>query len=152
MSSVPAYNAYAQQVLVQEMDPTAIAGINAFSSVSETEPEVDGALHRSALRPHALRIPVWTALIRCSAWSPSSTRRSTFRCGPSELGPKRRREACHWHLTDELASIKAACVRLAVVDAAHGGGQRPSRAAPVQLERTAVPHGASSSITPGVTF
>ncbi len=52
MSSVPAYNAYAEQVLMPEMDQAALAEIKALeASGRHREPAVHGAADRAALRP-----------------------------------------------------------------------------------------------------
>ena len=108
MASVPAYNAYAEQVLMPEMDPGALAEIKSIEASGDIEnPQVHGAAERAALRP-SCAADAGRGLARpgACARSRTSTRRSTCRMqGPSELGISTEASLAHWDRTAELASI-----------------------------------------------
>jgi proline iminopeptidase len=107
MASVPAYNAYAEQVLMPEMDQAALAEIKALEAGGETEnPRYMELLNEQHYVHHVLRMPV-------KDW-PDPARRGLAHInpaiyvsmqGPSELGISANAKLVHWDRTGDLASI-----------------------------------------------
>jgi proline-specific peptidase len=81
MSSVPAYNDYAERVLMPEMDQAVLAEIKSLEAKGDTEnPRYMELLTEQHYIHHVLRMPPETGRTRFSAASPIPTRRSTSRC------------------------------------------------------------------------
>ena len=82
MASVPAYNAYAEQVLMPEMDQARWPRSRRWRPAGETEnPRYMELLDDAPLRaPRAAHACSTTGPTPCSAASPTSTRPSTSRC------------------------------------------------------------------------
>jgi proline iminopeptidase len=107
MSSVPAYNAYAEHVLMPEMDQAALAEIKALEARGETgNPRYMELLTEQHYVHHVLRMPA-------DAW-PDPARRGFAHInpaiyvsmqGPSELGISANAKLAHWDRTGDLASI-----------------------------------------------
>jgi proline iminopeptidase len=107
MSSIPAYNDYAHQVLIPQMDPAVLAEIKAFEANSETDdPKYMELLTEHHYVHHVLRMPAadWPdpvqrsfAHINLAIYVPMQ--------GPSELGSSPDARLAHWDRTAELASI-----------------------------------------------
>jgi proline iminopeptidase len=107
MSSVSAYNAYAEQMLMPQMDQAALAEIKAFEARCETEnPKYMELLTEHHYVQHVLRMPPedWPdpvqrsfAHINMAIYVPMQ--------GPSELGSSPDASLAHWERTAELASI-----------------------------------------------
>jgi proline iminopeptidase len=105
MSSIPAYNDYAERVLMPPMDQTKLAKIKAFEAAGETgNPEYEELLLEQHYVHHVLRMPVdqWPdpvvrafANINQSIYVPIQ--------GPSELGASGK--LLHWDRTNDLATI-----------------------------------------------
>jgi proline iminopeptidase len=107
MSSVPAYNAYAEQVLMPEMDPEALAEIKGL----EASGQIEDSRYMQLLMDqhyvhHVLRMPP-------DDW-PEPAQRGFAHInpaiyvsmqGPSELGISSDAKLADWQRTDELASI-----------------------------------------------
>jgi proline iminopeptidase len=107
MSSVPAYNTYARQVLMPEMDQTALAEIQSIEASGETEnPRYEELLEPHYVN-HVLRMPA-------SDW-PDPVQRGFAHInqaiyvsmqGPSELGIGANAKLASWDRTDALELIK----------------------------------------------
>ena len=107
MSSVPAYNAYAEQVLMPQMDQSALAEIKALEAKGDTEnPKYRELLMQHHYVQHVLRMPAehWPdpvqrgfAHINQAIYVPMQ--------GPSELGISAAASLAHWDRTADLASI-----------------------------------------------
>lgn len=105
MSSIPAYNAYAEQVLMPPMDQAKLASIKAYEAAGDTgNPEYEALLMEQHYVHHVLRMPVeqWPdpvvrafAHINQSIYVPIQ--------GPSELGASGK--LLHWDRTADLVSI-----------------------------------------------
>ena len=105
MSSIAAYNDYAQNVLMPPMDPEALAQIQAFEAAGDTDnPRYDELLMEQHYVHHVLRLPV-------EQW-PEPVVRSFSRInkkiyvplqGPSELGASG--VLLDWNRTDDLHRI-----------------------------------------------
>jgi proline iminopeptidase len=118
MSSVPAYNAYAEQVLMPEMDQDALAEIKALEARGEIDnPRYMELLNEQHYIHHVLRMPL--------ADYPDPVMRGFEHInpaiyvsmqGPSELGISADAKLAHWERTEELASID---VPTLVIGAAH---------------------------------
>ena len=81
ISSVPAYNDYAEQVLMPQMDQAVLAEIKAFEARGETDnPKYMELLMEHHYVHHVLRLRRRTGRTRCSARSRASTRPSTCPC------------------------------------------------------------------------
>ena len=107
MSSVPAYNAYAEQVLMAEVDQAALAEIKSLEASGETE----NSRYMELLEPHyvrhVLRMPA-------AAW-PDPVQRGFAHInraiyvsmqGPSELGISTDAKLAYWDRTHDLELIK----------------------------------------------
>jgi proline iminopeptidase len=107
MSSVPAYNAYAQQVLMPEMNQAALAEIQSLEASGKTDdPRYMELLSEQHYVHHVLRMPT-------EDW-PDPVQRTFARInpaiyvsmqGPSELGISADAKLAQWDRTEELASI-----------------------------------------------
>jgi proline iminopeptidase len=107
MASVPAYNAYAREVLMPEMDQGALAEIQALEERSEIDdPRYMELLHEQHYVHHVLRMPVedWPEPVKRSFARVNSTIYVSMQ-GPSELGIASAAKLAHWERTEELASI-----------------------------------------------
>ena len=108
MSSVPAYNAYAEQVLMPEMDQSALAEIKSFEAAGDIEnPRYMQLLYEQHYVHHVLRMPP-------DEW-PDSVQRGFAHInpaiyvsmqGPSELGISSDAKLARWDRTDQLSSIE----------------------------------------------
>ena len=107
MSSVPAYNAYAEQVLMPTMDQAALAEIKALEAAGDIEnPRYTELLNEQHYVHHVLRMPV-------ADWPDPAVRAFTHinpaiyvsMQGPSELGISADASLAHWDRTGELTSI-----------------------------------------------
>ena len=107
MSSVPAYNAYAEQVLMPAMDPGALAEIKSLEASGDIEnPRYMELLNEQHYVHHVLRMPVaeWPdPAVRAFAHINPAIYVSMQ--GPSELGISAEASLAHWDRTEELASI-----------------------------------------------
>lgn len=107
MASVPAYNTYAEDVLMPEMDQAALAEIKALEDKGETDaPRYMELLNAEHYVHHILRMPL-------ADW-PEPVQRSFARInpaiyvsmqGPSELGIAPGAKLAHWDRSADLASI-----------------------------------------------
>jgi len=108
MSSVPAYNAYAEQVLMPEMDQAALAEIKALEAAGQTEsPRYMGLLIEHHYVHHLLRMPAaeWPEPVRRSS---AHLNRAVYvpMQGPSELGISAEARLASWDRTNDLASVE----------------------------------------------
>ena len=107
MSSVPAYNAYAEQVLMPDMDRAALAEIKAFEARGETgDPKYMELLNEQHYVHHVLRMPVadWPDPVQ-RAFAHINPAIYVSMQGPSELGISPEASLAHWERFDELATI-----------------------------------------------
>jgi proline iminopeptidase len=107
MASVPAYNAYAEQVLMPEMDQTALAEIKSLEASGETgNPRYMRLLNEQHYVHHVLRMPVqdWPDPVQ-RAFAHINPAIYVSMQGPSELGISADAKLAHWDRTGELASI-----------------------------------------------
>jgi proline iminopeptidase len=125
MSSVPAYNAYAEQVLMPEMDQTALAEIKALEASGDTDnPRYLELLLEQHYVHHVLRMPV-------ADW-PDPAQRGFAHInpaiyvsmqGPSELGISADAKLAAWERTDDLPLIEVPALvigaRYDTMDPAH---------------------------------
>jgi len=108
MSSVPAYNTYAEQVLMPEMDQSALAEIKSLEAAGDIEnPRYMQLLYEQHYVHHVLRMPP-------DEW-PDSVQRGFAHInpaiyvsmqGPSELGISPGAKLACWDRTDQLSSIE----------------------------------------------
>ena len=108
MSSVPAYNAYAEQVLMPEMDQAALAEIKSLEAAGDIEnPRYMELLTEQHYVHHVLRMP-------SDEW-PDPVQRGLAHInpaiyvsmqGPSELGISPDAKLAHWDRTDDLSAIE----------------------------------------------
>lgn len=125
MSSVPAYNSYAEQVLMPEMDQGALAEIKALEAAGDTDnPRYMQLLYEQHYVRHVLRMPPgqWPdpvqrgfAHINPAIYVPMQ--------GPSELGIAPGAKLAHWDRTGQLSSIEVPALvigaRYDTMDPAH---------------------------------
>ena len=107
MSSVPAYNAYAEQVLMPSMDQAALAEIKALEASGDTEnPAYMELLNEQHYVHHVLRMPVadWPDPVQ-RAFAHINPAIYVSMQGPSELGISADASLAHWERFDELATI-----------------------------------------------
>jgi proline iminopeptidase len=107
MSSVPAYNAYAEQVLMPEMDQAALAEIKSLETRGETgNPRYMDLLNEQHYVHHVLRMPVddWPDPVQ-RAFAHINPAIYVSMQGPSELGISADAKLAHWDRTADLASI-----------------------------------------------
>jgi proline iminopeptidase len=108
MSSVPAYNAYAEQVLMPRMDQAALAEIKAFEASGDIEnPRYMELLREQHYVRHVLRMPAadWPDPVQ-RAFAHINQAIYVSMQGPSELGISSAAKLAHWDRTGELASIE----------------------------------------------
>jgi len=108
MSSVPAYNTYARQVLMPEMDQTALAEIQSLEISGDTEnPRYMELLTEQHYVHHVLRMPVddWPDPVQ-RAFAHINPSIYVSMQGPSELGISADAKLADWECTDRLASIE----------------------------------------------
>jgi len=125
MSSVPAYNAYAEQVLMPEMDQPALAEIKSLEASGDTDnPRYLELLMEQHYVHHVLRMPV-------ADW-PDPAQRGFAHInpaiyvsmqGPSELGISADAKLAAWERTDDLPQIEVPALvigaRYDTMDPAH---------------------------------
>ena len=125
MSSVPAYNTYAEQVLMPEMDQSALAEIKSLEAAGDTEnPRYMQLLYEQHYVHHVLRMPP-------DEW-PDSVQRGFAHInpaiyvsmqGPSELGISPGAKLARWDRTEQLSSIEVPALvigaRYDTMDPAH---------------------------------
>jgi len=125
MSSVPAYNAYAEQVLMPEMDQAALAEIKSLEAGGDTDnPRYLELLMEQHYVHHVLRMPV-------ADW-PDPAQRGFAHInpaiyvsmqGPSELGISADAKLAAWERTDDLPLIEVPALvigaRYDTMDPAH---------------------------------
>lgn len=108
MASVPAYNAYAREVLMPPMDQAALAEIRAFESAGDTEnPRYSELLMEQHYVHHVLRRPA-------GEWPDPAVRGFAHTNqaiyvrmqGPSELGVAEGATIASWDRFDDLAGIE----------------------------------------------
>jgi proline iminopeptidase len=108
MSSVPAYNAYAEQVLMPQMDQAALAEIKALEASGDTgNPRYMTLLVDQHYRYHVLRLPF-------ADWPEPAVRGFAHinpaiyvsMQGPSELGISAGAKLASWDRSADLASIE----------------------------------------------
>ena len=107
MSSVPAYNAYAEQVLMPRMDSSALAEIKALETKGDTEnPRYMELLIQQHYVHHVLRMPPeqWPDPVQ-RAFAHINPAIYVSMQGPSELGISADASLAHWDRTAGLASI-----------------------------------------------
>jgi proline iminopeptidase len=108
MASAPAYSAYAEQVLMPQMDQAVLAEIKAFEARGETEdPKYMELLTEHYYVHHLLRMPAadWPDPVQRDI---AHTNMAIYvpMQGPSELGTTPDAKLAHWDRTAELASIE----------------------------------------------
>ncbi|MDP9334180.1 MAG: proline iminopeptidase-family hydrolase [Actinomycetota bacterium] len=108
MSSAPAYSAYAEQVLMPEMDQAALAEILSLEESGDTEdPRYMELLNEQHYVHHILRMPVedWPDPVQ-RAFAHINPSIYVSMQGPSELGISKEAKLADWECTDQLASIE----------------------------------------------
>jgi proline iminopeptidase len=108
MFSVPAYNAYAQQVLMPKMDQAALAEIIELEAKGDIEnPRYMGLLMEQHYVHHVLRMPPqdWPEPAQ-RGFAHINQQIYVSMQGPSELGISPGAKLAHWDRTRELASIE----------------------------------------------
>jgi proline iminopeptidase len=103
MSSVPAYNAYAEQVLMPQMDQPALSEIKAFEAAGDTQ---NPRYMEQHYVHHVLRMPPadWPDPAQ-RAFAHINPAIYVSMQGPSELGISADASLAHWERFDELATI-----------------------------------------------
>ena len=107
MSSVPAYNAYAEQVLMPQMDQAALAEIKSLEAKGDIEnPRYMELLTEQHYVHHVLRMPTgdWPDPVQ-RGFAHINPAIYVSMQGPSELGISAEAKLAHWDRTAELASI-----------------------------------------------
>ena len=108
MASVPAYNAYAEQVLMPKMDQAALAEIKSLEASGDTgNPRYMELLLEQHYLHHVLRMPVadWPDPVQ-RGFAHINPAIYVSMQGPSELGISADAKLAHWDRTEELASIE----------------------------------------------
>ena len=108
MSSVPAYNAYAEQVLMPAMDPSALAEIKSLEAAGDIEnPRYMELLLEQHYVHHVLRMPPeeWPEPVQ-RGFAHINPAIYVSMQGPSELGISPAAKLAHWDRTEALASIE----------------------------------------------
>jgi proline iminopeptidase len=108
MSSVPAYNAYAEEVLMPEMDAGALAEIKSLEAAGDIEnPRYSELLNEQHYIHHVLRMPVqdWPDPVQ-RAFAHINPAIYVSMQGPSELGISANAKLARWDRTEDLASIE----------------------------------------------
>lgn len=108
MADVPAYNAYARDVLMPAMDPTALAEIQALEAAGDIEnPRYLSLLHEHHYVHHVLRLPLgqWPDPVQ-RAFANINPSIYVSMQGPSELGISPQAKLARWSRFDDLRSIE----------------------------------------------
>jgi proline iminopeptidase len=108
MSSVPAYNTYAEQVLMPEMDQPALAEIKALEAAGDIEnPRYLELLVEQHYVHHVLRMPPgdWPDSVQ-RGFAHINQQIYVSMQGPSELGISATAKLAHWDRSADLAAIK----------------------------------------------
>jgi proline iminopeptidase len=108
MASVPAYNAYADQVLMPKMDQTALAEIKALEAAGDIEnPRYMELLVEQHYVHHVLRMPPadWPDCVQ-RGFAHINPAIYVSMQGPSELGISADAKLAHWDRFDDLARIE----------------------------------------------
>ena len=108
MSSVPAYNAYAEQVLMPQMDQEALAEIKSLEAAGEIEnPRYMELLTAQHYIHHVLRMPEpdWPDPVQ-RAFAHINPAIYVSMQGPSELGISADAKLARWDRSEDLASIE----------------------------------------------
>ena len=108
MASVPAYNEYAERVLMPQMDQTALAEIKELEANGHTEnPRYMELLMEHHYVHHVLRMPAedWPDPVQ-RGFAHINPAIYVSMQGPSELGISAEAKLAHWDRTTELASIE----------------------------------------------
>jgi proline iminopeptidase len=108
MSSAPAYNAYAHQVLMPEMDQAALTEIQSLEEAGLTQdPRYMELLIEHYYVDHTLRMPVesWPEPVQ-RAFAHINQSIYVSMQGPSELGMSADAKLANWECTDRLPSIE----------------------------------------------
>jgi proline iminopeptidase len=108
MASVPAYNAYAEQVLMPEMDQAALAEIKALEAAGQIEdPRYMELLTEQHYVHHVLRMPPadWPDPVQ-RGFAHINPAIYVSMQGPSELGISADAKLAHWDRFADLASIE----------------------------------------------
>ena len=116
MSSIPAYNRYAREVLMPAMDPAVLAEVQAIEARKDfTNPRYEELLFPSFYAKHFLRLPPeeWPPQVMRSMGTINKAIYIPMQ-GPSEMGASGKLE--HWDRSADLKSIK---VPTLVIGAAH---------------------------------
>ena len=106
MSSVPAYDAYAEQVLMPAMDQEALAEIKSLEACGDTEnPRYMELLNEQHYVHHVLRMPVadWPDPVR-GGFAHINPAIYVSMQGPSELGISADASLARWERPDRLPS------------------------------------------------
>jgi proline iminopeptidase len=107
MSSVPAYNAYAEQVLMPEMDQAALAEIKSLEASGQIDsPRYMELLTEQHYVHHVLRMPPadWPDPVQ-RGFAHINQAIYVSMQGPSELGISQDAKLAHWDRSEELSSI-----------------------------------------------
>jgi proline iminopeptidase len=107
MSSVPAYNAYAEQVLMPEMDQAALAEIKSLEASGEIDnPRYMELLTEQHYVHHVLRMPPadWPEPVQ-RGFAHINQAIYVSMQGPSELGISQDAKLARWDRSQELSSI-----------------------------------------------
>jgi proline iminopeptidase len=118
MASVPAYNEYAERVLMPRMDQAALAEIKELEAKGDTEnPRYMDLLMEHHYVHHVLRMPPddWPDPVQ-RGFAHINPAIYVSMQGPSELGISTDAKLAHWDRTEELASVD---VQTLVIGAAH---------------------------------
>lgn len=108
MSSAPAYNAYAEQVLMPAMDQEKLAEIKSFEANGQIEdPRYMELVIEQHYIHHVLRMPFaeWPDPVE-RAFAHVNPEIYVSMQGPSELGISAEAKLANWDRTEELASIR----------------------------------------------
>ncbi len=108
MSDVPAYNAYAQDVLKPAMDQHALAEIEALEAAGDIEnPRFMELLYQHHYVEHTLRMPLedWPNPVQ-RAFAAINPSIYVSMQGPSELGISQDAKLAQWSRFDDLGSIE----------------------------------------------
>jgi proline iminopeptidase len=108
MASVPAYNEYAERVLMPQMDQVALAEIKELEAAGDTEnPRYMDLLMEQHYVHHVLRMPPddWPDPVQ-RGFAHINPAIYVSMQGPSELGISTAAKLAHWDRTAELASIE----------------------------------------------
>jgi len=125
MSSVPAYNAYAEQVLMPAMDQAALAEIKSMEASGDTgNPRYMELLLEQHYIHHVLRMPVedWPEPVQ-RGFAHINPAIYVSMQGPSELGISADAKLAAWDRTDDLQMIEVPALvigaRYDTMDPAH---------------------------------